>query len=382
MTCRECLSIAALTLRSQDGRAGWALQLCHSKGGFAPCPSPPTPYFGGSQVLAAAIESCAPSLGSRAQPEFAECFGGTWSGPRGKGELGRRCLRSWHRQGKRLAPDFHPDTDREVLPGQRACAGSDVRERRSHLSAAALSKVRVKCDTPAKWEQKKHPSTRPSPSPPPFSMETPKRRRSRVRYGKVSPWSETVSGVSAGSELPVSGEGRRQAGRSLATYTNNFFSPAWSYFIPAARISTPPPPPSPGWSAEMRLCALIPSRALKQNPAPRSRRQLGAPRRWSAAGPGRTPRKLRSENKPPPLSWRSTWEQESPTARSLRCCCCCCCMLQFYFLFALIIFIFFFCLFVSSYFHFGTGSQLLGWTSGDQRTFYNAFFCYKQTVGA
>lgn len=117
---------------------------------------------------------------------------------------------------------------REVLRRERACAGSDVRERRGHLSAAALSKVRVKCDTPAKWEQKKHPSTRPSSSPPPFSMEIRKRRRSRVCYGKVSPWSETVSGVSAGSELPVSGEGRRQAGRSLATYIYKYI-----FFFPA-----------------------------------------------------------------------------------------------------------------------------------------------------
>lgn len=81
---------------------------------------------------------------------------------------------------------------REVLRRERACAGLDVRERRSRFFAAALSKVPVKCDTPAKREQKKHPSTRPSSSPPPFSMETRKRRRSRVCYGKVSPWSETV----------------------------------------------------------------------------------------------------------------------------------------------------------------------------------------------
>lgn len=107
--------------------------------------------------------------------------------------------------------------EREVVRREPGCAGSAVRERRRRFFAAALSKVRVKCDTPAEWEQGKLPLTHPSSPPPPFSMETRKRtrrrRRRRVCYGKVSPWSETVSGVSAGSELPVSGEGRRQAGR-------------------------------------------------------------------------------------------------------------------------------------------------------------------------
>lgn len=195
------------------------------------------------------------------------------------------------RPGKGTISSFPPlrqgEGDREVLRRERACAGSDVRERRSRFLAAALSKVRVKCDTPAKWEQEKLPASYPCcpsvpPGPPALSMETRKRRRSRVCYGKVSPWAETVSGVSGGSELPVSGEeAGREGGRSYATY---IFPPpsSWSYFIPEARTSTPPP--SPGWSAEMRLCALIPSRALKQNPLPRSRQRLGAPRRWSAAG--------------------------------------------------------------------------------------------------
>lgn len=144
---------------------------------------------------------------------------GTWGGPRGPEALPALLARPGEGTGSGFPPLPQREGYREVLRGERACAGLDVRERRSRFLAAALSKVRVKCDTPAKWEQKKHPSTRPSSSPPPFSMETRTRRRSRVCYGKVSPWSETVSGVPAGSELPVSGEGRRQAGRSLATYT-------------------------------------------------------------------------------------------------------------------------------------------------------------------
>lgn len=189
--------------------------------------------------MTAAIGSCVPSLDSsdsRDSQVFPargclNAFGVPWSGPRGQGTRCRRCLRSWHSQGNALSPDFHLCCHRAKATG-KCCGesepekGSDVRERRSHLSAVALSKLRVKCDTPAKWEQKKHPFTRPSSSPPSFSMETRKRRRSRVCYGKVSPWSETVSGVSAGLELPVSGEGRRQAGRSLATYICiYFFSP-------------------------------------------------------------------------------------------------------------------------------------------------------------
>lgn len=151
----------------------------------------------------------------------------TWGGPRGPEALPALLARPGEGTGSGFPPLPQRKGYREVLRGERACAGLDVRERRSRFLAAALSKVPVKCDTPAKWEQKKHPSTRPSSSPPPSSMETRKRRRSRVCYGKVSPWSETVSGVPAGSELPVSGEGRRQAGRSLATYTCiRIFSPA------------------------------------------------------------------------------------------------------------------------------------------------------------
>lgn len=144
--------------------------------------------------------------------------------PRGQG----RCLRSGHSQRKGPG-DLRISTSATEgrLPGSAAgraspCGLGRERKTQPHLRCSAF-KVRVKCDTPAKREQKKHPSTRPSSSPPPFSMETHKRRRSGVCYGKVSPWSETVSGVSAGSELPVSGEGRRQAGRSLATYTCIFF---------------------------------------------------------------------------------------------------------------------------------------------------------------
>lgn len=120
--------------------------------------------------------------------------------------------------------------------------------------------------------------------PSPFSMETRKRRRRRVCYGKVSPWSETVSGVSAGSELPLPGEEAREGGRSLATYIyilSLFFFPGLIIFYSSSTYLHPSsllPPPSPGLSAEMRLCALIPSRALKQNPAPRRRQRLGAPR--------------------------------------------------------------------------------------------------------
>lgn len=162
----------------------------------------------------------------------------------------------------------------------------------------------------------------------PFPWKLVKGGGGGVSYGKVSPWSETVSGVSAGLGLPVSGEGRRQGERDLATYVCMCIihihiyihtyvyiyksppSPPSDLILFQQNISPPLlppsllPPPSPGWSAEMRLCALIPSRALKQNPAPCSRRRLGAPGRWSAAGRSeagyrgagrRHPRKLRWE---------------------------------------------------------------------------------------
>lgn len=74
--------------------------------------------------------------------------------------------RSWHGRRKRgPAADFQP-CDRGKATGKwcgesQPVRGSDERASRSRLFAAALSKVRVKCDTPAKWEQQKLPSTRP-----------------------------------------------------------------------------------------------------------------------------------------------------------------------------------------------------------------------------
>lgn len=86
----------------------------------------------------------------------------------GRGPLPKR--RSWHSPGEGTISGFPPlrqgKGDREAV-----CVGSGGRKRRRHRFAAALSKARAKCDTPAEWEPQELPAT-PPPLTPLFSMET------------------------------------------------------------------------------------------------------------------------------------------------------------------------------------------------------------------